>query len=153
VTESIYKVHIGDFFVEPRMLNHLRITHGGAMIRECDSALGLLAEKYVNGRVLTVSIRDFSFKQRTHVGDRIDFEVTMIATSTHTMTFYVNVLMLGFGRQPVSVGEGVFVFIAVDENFNPSPVPALEVHSSDQEKFIRAVRKRYGLSLDDVAAA
>lgn len=149
MSETIYKVHVGDFFVEPGMLNHLGILHGGCMVRQCDSALGLVAEQYVGERVLTVAIKDFDFKERTYVGDRIDFEVSLVTTSTHTMTFYVGVNKLGFGRSPVLVGEGIFVFIAVNQDFRPIPVPPLKIKTEEQGRFVSEVNSRFGLASED----
>lgn len=127
---AYYHVRGGDFYVEPRMLNHLNILHGGELVRQCDSTIGLLASQYAQGRVLTVAIKQLDFSKVTHVQDHIDFCMTLIKTSTHTMMFHVTVELLRFDQPPEQIGEGCFIFIAVDDQLHPRPVPAY--HPADE---------------------
>lgn len=140
---QLYKFHTGDFYVEPHMLNHLDILHGGELVRHCDSALGMIASAYADSRVLTVAIKEFNFSRITHVNDHISFSVTLLATSNKTMTFYVEILLENLDQPIEQVGSGIFIFVAVDESFKSTTVPQFSPEKDEQQQFVTQIRQQF----------
>lgn len=140
---QLYKFHTGDFYVEPHMLNHLDILHGGELARHCDSAIGMLASSYADSRVLTVAIKEFNFQKITHVNDHISFSVTLLATSAKTMTYYVEILLENLDQPVEKVGTGIFIFVAVDEQLKSTQVPAFEPVDVEQQQFVTQIRQQF----------
>ncbi|MFC6165039.1 acyl-CoA thioesterase [Lactiplantibacillus dongliensis] len=142
---TFYQVESGDFFVDADMLNHLNILHGGVLVKHCDSTIGLLANRYTHSRVLTVAIKEFNFAKPAHVGDHISFSVTLLKTSRHTMTFHVEVRRQTYDSDPVAIGNGIFIFIAVNADLKPIPVPAYTVQDPEQQAFIKQIREEFAV--------
>lgn len=140
---QLYKFHTGDFYVEPHMLNHLDILHGGELVRHCDSALGMIASAYADSRVLTVAIKEFNFSRITHVNDHISFCVTLLATSNKTMTFYVEILLENLDQPIERVGSGIFIFVAVDESLKSTTVPQFIPEKDEQRQFVAQIRHQF----------
>ncbi|MCT3064523.1 hypothetical protein C6Y11_00810 [Lactiplantibacillus pentosus] len=131
---SFYQVESGDFYVEPGMLNHLKILHGGVLLKQCDSTVGLLANEYTHSRVLTVAIKQFNFTKPGHVGDHIWFRTTLLKTSRHTMTFFTEVLKRDIDNNAEKVGEGVLIFVAVDDKLRPIEVAPYYIKDMTQQR-------------------
>ncbi|MFO1545454.1 hotdog domain-containing protein [Lactiplantibacillus plantarum] len=129
---SFFQVETGDFFVEAGMLNHLGILHGGVLMKKCDSTIGMLANEYTHSRVLTVAIKEFNFTKPGHVGDHIWFRTTLLKTSHHTMTFFTEVIGTDLDGHTEKVGEGVLVFVAVNEDLKPISVTPYHITNSKQ---------------------
>lgn len=97
---------------------------GGWVVSQMDLAAGVLAKRTAHGRVATVAIHSMSFLKPVHVGDLISCYVTLIKQGTTSMTMNVEVWALPATQSdPYQVTEGVFVFVAIDDNGRPRQVP------------------------------
>ncbi|MGC1181838.1 acyl-CoA thioesterase [Legionella sp.] len=97
---------------------------GGWIVSQMDLAAGVLAKKLAMGRVATVAIHSMSFLKPVHVGDLISCYVTVIKQGTTSMTMKVEVWALpATQNEPYQVTEGVFVFVAIDNEGKPRQVP------------------------------
>lgn len=97
---------------------------GGWIVSQMDLAAGVLAKRLAHGRVTTVAIQSMTFLKPVHVGDLISCYVTLMKLGTTSITMRVEVWALPAEQsQPYQVTEGVFVFVAIDENGKPRPVP------------------------------
>ncbi|WP_057873064.1 acyl-CoA thioesterase [Loigolactobacillus rennini] len=141
----LYQYRTGDFYVEPYMLNHLNILHGGELVRQCDSAIGLLASAYAGTSVLTAAIKEFSFKRRSQIGDHINFEVSLIETSSRTMTFYATINLERLNGTNLKVGETIFIFVAVNKDFKPITIPTFTPKDINQKQFIKRIKQQFHL--------
>lgn len=96
---------------------------GGWIVSQMDLAAGVLAKKIAQGRVATVSIHSMNFLKPVHVGDVVSCYVTLIKMGNTSMTFNVEVWALPAEQQTrFHVTEGIFVFVALDENRKPRQV-------------------------------
>ena len=93
---DFYKITSGSFYVEPNMLNYLKILHGGELLKHCDAALGALARKYSEARILTVSDKQFDFEKKSFLEDYIYFETSLLKTTVKAMFFYTRIISQGF---------------------------------------------------------
>ena len=97
---------------------------GGWIVSHMDLAAGVLAKKLALGRVATVAINSMTFLKPVHVGDLISCHVALIKKGTTSMTIGVEVWALPATQsERYQVTDGVFVFVAIDEEGKPRKVP------------------------------
>jgi acyl-CoA thioesterase YciA len=96
---------------------------GGWIVSQMDLAAGVLAKKVSQGRVATVAINSMTFLKPVHVGDVVSCHVELIKQGNTSMTIGVEVWALPATQtERYQVTEGVFVFVAIDENRKPRQV-------------------------------
>jgi acyl-CoA thioesterase YciA len=89
-----------------------------------DLAAGVLAKKTAHGRVATVAINSMTFLKPVHVGDVVSCHVELIKRGKTSMTIGVEVWAVPSTQsERYQVTEGVFVFVAIDDNGKPRMVP------------------------------
>lgn len=98
---------------------------GGWIMSQVDIAGGVLAARRARGRVATVAVNSFVFKQPVRVGDVVTFFAEITRTGTTSMTVAVEVFAQ---RNPgdfqtVKVTEASLTYVAVDATGRPRPVP------------------------------
>lgn len=97
---------------------------GGWIVSQMDLAAGVLAKSISKGRVTTVSIQSMVFLKPVHVGDVVSCHVDLVKVGRTSMTINVEVWALPMSqKERYQVTEGVFVFVAIDENGKPREVP------------------------------
>lgn len=97
---------------------------GGWIVSQMDLAAGVLAKKLALGRVATVAIHSMTFLKPVHVGDLISCYVTLVKQGNTSMTLNVEVWVLPATQsEHYQVTEGVFIFVAIDDNGRPRQVP------------------------------
>lgn len=98
---------------------------GGWLVSQMDLAAGVLAKKISRGRAATVSIHSMTFLRPVHVGDVISCHVELVKTGVSSMTIAVEVW-----AEPSTCGEryrvteGIFIFVAIDDQGKPRQVKA-----------------------------
>ncbi|MEL4236412.1 hotdog domain-containing protein [Lactobacillus amylovorus] len=145
---KFFKREMGDYFVTAGMLNHMNIAHGGKIINNADSTMGIFANSYCHTRTLTGRIDKFIFHKKSHAGDHINFCVTLLKTTKHTMTIYAEINRISVdGTQKEMIGEAVFTYVAVDTNLLPvkTPIPQYKVENSEEAKYIQDKIEKFGL--------
>lgn len=96
---------------------------GGWIVSQMDLAAGVLAKKLAHGRVATVAINSMTFLKPVHVGDVISCHVELLKQGRTSMTIGVEVWALPATQSDrYQVTEGIFVFVAIDENRKPRQV-------------------------------
>jgi acyl-CoA thioesterase YciA len=96
---------------------------GGWIVSQMDLAAGVLAKRLSQGRVATVAINSMTFLKPVHVGDVVSCHVELIKQGNTSMTISVEVWALPATQaERYQVTEGVFVFVAIDENRKPRQV-------------------------------
>jgi len=97
---------------------------GGWIVSQMDLAAGILAKKTALGRVATIAIHSMTFLKPVHVGDVISCHVSLIKQGNTSMTIGVEVWALPATQTDrYQVTDGVFVFVAIDEQGRPRQVP------------------------------
>lgn len=98
---------------------------GGWVMAQVDLAGSVIPARYTKGRMATVAVNEFVFKQPVRVGDILSFysEVTRIGRTS--ISVKVEVFAERFGSQGsyVKVTEASITYVAIDENGKPRPVP------------------------------
>jgi acyl-CoA thioesterase YciA len=98
---------------------------GGWVMAQVDLAGSVLPARYAKGRMATVAVNQFIFKQPVRVGDILSFysEVTRIGRTSVTVMVEVFAERFQSQGQYVKVTEASVTYVAIDESGRPRPVP------------------------------
>ena len=111
----------------PADANHHGDIFGGWIMAQVDLAGGILAGRHARGRVATVAVNSFQFKQAVQIGDLLSFYAEIVRVGNTSITINVEVYAQ---RNPeeievVKVTEATLTYVATDQNRRPRPVPPL----------------------------
>ena len=98
---------------------------GGWIMAQVDVAGGTVAGRVARGRVATVSVNFFVFKQPVQIGDVLSFyaELQRIGTTSVTVNVEVYAERGRADTKVVKVTEATLTYVAIDLNGKPRPVP------------------------------
>jgi acyl-CoA thioesterase YciA len=101
---------------------------GGWIMAQVDIAGSLPAVRRANGRVATVAVNSFVFKQPVFVGDLLSLyaEIIKIGNSSITVNVEVYAERNRLQTETVKVTEATLTYVATDEYRKPRPIPALD---------------------------
>lgn len=104
---------------------------GGWLVSQMDLAGGILAKRLSQGRAVTIAIQSMEFKHPVHVGDVISCHVSLIKRGKTSMTIEIEVWSnVHEPRASNKVTNGIFVYVAVDDEGKPRFLPPEEkLHS------------------------
>ncbi len=100
---------------------------GGWIMAQVDIAGSIPAARRAAGRVATVAVNAFQFKQPVFVGDLLSFYASIIKTGTTSITVAVEVYAQRqrFEAEVVKVTEASLTYVATDETHRSRPLPPL----------------------------
>ena len=97
---------------------------GGWVLSQMDIAAGITAGQRAQGRVATIAIEAMKFIRPVHVGDVLCVYAKIARTGRTSMTIELEAWALRNRiGQRVKVTEGVFTFVAIDDEGQPRPLP------------------------------
>jgi acyl-CoA thioesterase YciA len=98
---------------------------GGWIMAQVDIAGGTVAGRIARGRVATVAVKEFAFKQPVQIGDLLSFYVDLERIGTTSITVTVEVYAERRPESPrvVKVTEATLTYVAIDASGRPRPVP------------------------------
>ena len=98
---------------------------GGWVMAQVDLAGSILPARYVRGRMATVAMNEFIFKQPVRVGDLLSFyaHVTRIGNTSITVRVEVYAERINAQGQYVKVTEANLTYVAIDEQGRPRAIP------------------------------
>lgn len=97
---------------------------GGWVMSQVDIAGGVLAAQRARGRVATVAVNSFQFKQPVFIGDLVSFYGEIVRVGNTSITIAVDVYAQRNPRdvETVKVTEATLTFVALGEDGKPRPV-------------------------------
>ena len=100
---------------------------GGWIMAQVDLAGSVLPARIAKGRIVTVAVNQFVFKQAVSVGDLLSFYAKVERIGKTSITVHVEVYA---ERNPanlhvVKVTEANLTYVAIDPNGQPRPIPRL----------------------------
>ena len=98
---------------------------GGWIMAQVDVAGGIVAGRVARGRVATVSVNSFVFKQPVQIGDVLSLYADVVRVGNTSITIDVQVYAER-GRDEakiVKVTEAALTYVAIDLKGKPRPVP------------------------------
>jgi len=98
---------------------------GGWIMAQVDIAGAILPARIARGRIATVAVNQFVFKQPVSVGDLLSFYARIERVGTTSVTVHVEVLAERNPANPqvVKVTEANLTYVAIDRDGKPRPVP------------------------------
>ncbi|WP_295545710.1 acyl-CoA thioesterase [uncultured Pseudacidovorax sp.] len=97
---------------------------GGWVMAQVDLAGSVIPARYAQGRMATVAVNEFIFKQPVRVGDLLSFYAAVTRVGRTSVTVKVEVFAERIRQQGeyVKVTEASLTYVAIDENGRPRPV-------------------------------
>ncbi|MFZ2628023.1 MAG: acyl-CoA thioesterase [Rugosibacter sp.] len=102
---------------------------GGWVMAQVDVAGGFAAQRRARGRVATIAVDSFIFKQPISVGDQVSFYTRILRVGRTSITVDVQVYAERNPENPVTVKvtEAKVIFVALNSDGSKRAVPAEEV--------------------------
>ena len=99
---------------------------GGWVMAQCDIAAAIPAMRRARGRITTVAVNSFLFKQPISVGDIVSFYAEVVEVGRTSITVDVQVFAERHPADPlvVKVTEAQFTYVAINEDGGKREVPA-----------------------------
>jgi acyl-CoA thioesterase YciA len=109
----------------PADSNHNGDIFGGWIMAQVDLAGAVLPARIAKGRIATVAVNQFIFKQPVSIGDLLSFYARVTRVGRTSVTVHVEVYA---ERNPadlhvVKVTEANLTYVAIDSEGKPRPVP------------------------------
>ena len=100
---------------------------GGWIMAQVDIAGSVLAARHARGRVATVAVNSFQFKQPVFIGDVLSFygEIVRVGTTSITINAEVYAQRNPSDIETVKVTEATLTYVAMSPDRKPRPVPPL----------------------------
>lgn len=96
---------------------------GGWVLSQMDIAAGIIAAREADGSVATVAIEAMTFIAPILLNDLISVYAEVERIGRTSIAIRIEVIAIrDRGRQEVKVTDGLFTFVALDENHQPRPV-------------------------------
>ena len=97
---------------------------GGWVMAQVDLAGSVVPARYVDGRMATVAVNQFIFKQPVRVGDILSFFSAVTRIGNTSITVQVEVYAERFRSQGryIKVTEASLTYVAIDDNGRPRKV-------------------------------
>lgn len=136
----------------PQDANSMGNVHGGIIMKLCDEAGGMAATKFARRPSVTVAVDSMAFHSPVHIGNlltvqaevtwtgRTSMETRVVVTAEHVITGEVT-----------HTNTAYFVYVALDENGRPTPVPPLLCETDEErDRLSRAeLRRQLRLQMHD----
>jgi acyl-CoA thioesterase YciA len=97
---------------------------GGWIMSQVDIAGSIPALRLARGRIVTVAVNSFVFKQAVLIGDLVSFYAKVVRVGRTSITVDVEVFaQRGIPEEvTVKVTEATLTYVAVDQNRKPRPL-------------------------------
>ena len=134
--------------------NLLGTVHGGVVMKLVDDVAGAVAQRHSGGPAVTAAMDGMTFMHPVRVGDLVHAHAQVNWAGRSSMEVGVRVLAEPWDRAgvpPVRVATAYLVFVAVDADGNPRPVPALLPETDEDHRRLREaeIRRKSRLSRRD----
>jgi len=139
---SASKISIAQL-MQPEHANNLGNVHGGWIMKLVDEAGALACMRHAQRRVVTVAIDQMVFRQPIRIGDLVILNARVTYTGRTSMEAEVQVT----AENPVTgeqthTNTAYLVYVAMDEEGNSVPVPALYAETDEEKLCMQQARAR-----------
>lgn len=98
---------------------------GGWVMAQVDLAGSVIPARLAKGRIATVAVNQFIFKQAVKIGDLLSFfaEVERVGTTSVTVKVEVYAQRMRQPEHVIKVTEANLTYVAIDMEGKPRPLP------------------------------
>jgi len=135
--------------MQPEHANNLGNVHGGWIMKLVDEAGALACMRHAQRRVVTVAVDQMVFRQPILTTDLVTLTAEVSFVGRTSMEAEVQVT----AENPITgecthTNTAYLVYVALDENGNPAPVPPLIAENEAQRQRIEEGRARQAYRLE-----
>ena len=128
--------------------------HGGTLMKLADTAGGVCATRHTRQRVVTVVMDSMTFEEPVYVGNLVVVHAEVTWTGRTSIETEVSIEaedVLSGERRHIS--RAFFVYVAIDEDGEPTPVRPLDVTTPEQRRRWQEAEQRRARRLQRVDAS
>ena len=134
--------------VLPNETNALNNMFGGELLARMDRASAISAARHSESQVVTASVNFVSFNIPIPLGAVVTLEAKVSRAFKTSMEIFVDVWIDNpIEQSRTKANEGIYTFVAVDENMKPKPIPELLPETAIEKERFEAALRRKQLSL------
>lgn len=135
--------------VLPAETNMLDNMFGGELLARMDRISSIAAIRHAESyQVVTASVNHVSFQTPIPLGRIVKLEAKVTRAFTSSMEIYVDVWMDDpVTHKLIKTNNGIYTFVAVDENNKPVQVPQLQPETDEEKERHDGALRRKQLSL------
>lgn len=134
--------------LDANLIGHV---HGGAIMREIDTAAGIAAARHAGRVCVTAAIDELSFLEPVSVGDILVVQARVNDAGRTSMEVGVKVLAEPWhGGDRRHTTSAYLVMVAVDDRGQPVPIPPLEAADADERRRQAQARIRREIRLERI---
>ena len=130
--------------VLPGETNYLDSLFGGELLARMDRACSIAARRHSSMLVVTASVNHVAFSKSVPSGSVLTIEAKVSRAFSSSMEVYVDVWIDDIEtKEKIKANEGIYTFVAVDNNGKPTKVPELVPETNlEKERFDGALRRK-----------
>jgi uncharacterized protein (TIGR00369 family) len=130
-------------FMLPEHSNSLGTVHGGVVLKLCDECGGIIAARHARRPAVTVTVDSVTFHRPVLISHLllIHGRITYVGTTSIEVELRVETENLLTGAV-VHTNSAYSVYVALDDNRCPTPVPKLLLENDDERRRFEEGRLR-----------
>jgi acyl-CoA hydrolase len=134
--------------VLPSETNPVGNMFGGELLARMDRAASIAARRHSNRIVATVSVNNVAFSKMIPLGSVVTIEAKVSRAFNSSMEVFMDVWIEDReSGECIKSNEGIYTFVAVDENGLPVSIPPLNPETKIEKQRYDAALRRRQLSL------
>jgi acyl-CoA hydrolase len=130
-------------FMQPEHSNSQGRVHGGVVLKLCDECGGIVAARHARRPVVTITVDSVTFHQPIELGRllMVHGHINYVGTTSIEVELRVEAENLLTGEL-LHTNSAYFVYVALDDNRRPTPVPALALTTDVEHRRFAEGRAR-----------
>jgi len=122
--------------------------HGGNIMKLMDEAGASAAMRHARRAVVTVAVDQVLFREPIHLGDLVTLTAELTYVGRTSMETRIEVTAQNLlTEQRSHTNTAYFVYVALDENGRPTPVPSLQISTPAEQRHWEAAQARQAYRL------
>lgn len=122
--------------------------HGGNIMKLMDEAGASAAMRHARRAVVTVAVDQVLFREPIHLGDLVTLTAELTYVGRTSMETRIEVTAQNLlTEQHSHTNTAYFVYVALDENGRPTPVPSLQISTPAEQRHWEAAKARQAYRL------
>ena len=136
------------YILRPAHINPYGRLFGAQLLKWIDEVAGIVAVRHANAIVTTAAIDNLQFKEPAYAGDLIVLTGRVTYVGRSSMEVRVDTYVEKSDGMRYPINRAHIVLVALDENNQPAPIPALIPETDVQREEYLMAKKRRELRLE-----